>query len=184
MTYSERMLAGIAANGMVQNVFGEWIDPDERRPSPCIQIPITAEMRARDAMRQAPTPSAWKLKATLSEANLGIVRPVPKVQKPPKVIAPPVPAPEPAKPLLCKCGRKLAKDNARTTCVRCHWQAKCRAERRARRVKCDTLGCSRLLRAGRASGLCKKCSTKLNHPAAKRRWREKRKREREGRLCV
>lgn len=160
MIYAER--------NVVQNVFGEWIDPTESGAPPCRIIPVTPEMRARDAARPVFVSSDWKIKATLSEANLGVVRHAPK-----KVVAPP--PPKPAGPRLCACGRKLAKDNKRETCYLCRWHKKCRAERRARRFPCDTPGCRHLLRFGRKGGLCKTCANKLRHPEVKRRYRARKK---------
>lgn len=120
---------------LVQNVFGDWVDPNERRPSPCVSIPITDEIRRLDAAGKLPR---MKLAG-----------------------------------MYCACGRKMAKSNTRGTCYLCRWHNKCRSERLARRVKCDT--CPRLLRYGRTGGLCKKCNNKLRHPEHKRRWRERRK---------
>jgi hypothetical protein len=154
---------------LVQDIFGEWVDPHERRPPPCISIPITPEMRARDAARQSFTSSDWKIKATLSEANLGI-RPMPKPKVVQRRTAPPKPGPR-----HCPCGRKLAKDNPRGTCYLCRWQYKCRAERRARRKPCDTTGCRRLLRFGREKGLCEKCTMRAHHAEVKRRWRARKR---------
>lgn len=166
MIYADRTL------GLVQNVFGEWVDPHERRSAPCRSIPLTAEMRNFDAAKNAARTavSDWKIKSSLSEANLGIVR---QTLKPKQIVAPP--PPKPAGPRRCACGRKLAKDNYRETCYLCRWHKKCRAERRARRVKCDTVGCRGLLRFGRTSGLCKRCANKLRHPEVKRRYRARKK---------
>lgn len=155
---------------LVQNVFGEWVDPHERRSPPCIQIPITAEMRARESGPRPSLSSDWKIKAELSEANLGIQRPESK----PKIVQHRVP--KPVGPRLCACGRKLAKDNPRSTCYLCRWHKKCRAERRAKRFPCDNNPkCHRLLRFGRNSGLCKDCANKLRHPEVKRRYRARKK---------
>lgn len=58
------------------NVFGEYVDPDEReyQPPPCRSIPVTDELRRRDqqmqhARERAQSPD-WKIKAELSQANL------------------------------------------------------------------------------------------------------------------
>lgn len=158
-------------SNLVQNVFGEWVDPNERHVAPCIQIPITPAIRAADAARQPRTVSSdWPLKAMLCASPVQAPKPKSPKKQPP--------APEPAEsegPRRCACGRALAKANQRQTCYLCRWHKKCRGERLARRVACDTPGCHRLLRYGRTSGLCKKCGNKLRHPEHKRRWRAKKK---------
>lgn len=136
MIYTEQR----TSTNLVQNVFGDWVDPNERRPPPCISIPITDEIRRLDAAGQLP-------RRRLAG-------------------------------MFCACGRKMAKGNHRGTCYLCRWHKKCREERRSRRVKCDTPGCSRLLRFGRSGGLCKTCNNKLRHPEHKRRWREKKRAQR------
>jgi len=236
-------------NGQVQNIFMEWVDPNEAGPPPCRVIPITDEIRAKDAADRAAreTRPDWAIKAELSQENLHLVRRkvgpnriepkprvtaaprrvrAPKAPRPVKEPTPPrtrptcgeckaslawnsqatlcpkctklaarpkcsncsavltrnkrgdlctkcqdqakprpapataLPAPVPATQLVrvCKCGRRLRPSNQRDTCFECAGLILNKEQRLARRVKCDTPACERLLRFGRTSGLCCDCT--------------------------
>lgn len=250
-----------ANTNLVQDVFGDWVEPQVAAPPPCRTIPITPEIRARDeaerAAREAKAPD-WKIKAELSLQNLQVVRrPLRTARIEPRpriVLAAPKPKPvrEPRPPKVrpqcacgqpmnwgaapgtkcwtcarqkdarlcaeckgklhantqgdicakcrrptltklpeaipldrfCPCGNRLSPRNDGQLCAACNGKAKSKAERMARRVKCDTATCTRMLRWPRRSGICGHCAYNVeNRAATVARYREKRTRE-AGTKCV
>ena len=115
---------------LVQNVFGEWVSPHPYVPPPCVSIPVTPYLQARDAAERAKreTFSDWTIKASLSERNLlG-----PKQRKPYTRTAParqgavrePRPRMEANGRPSCSCGMWVTWDAEGMPCWRCRRKAK------------------------------------------------------------
>lgn len=230
-----------AERALVQNVFMEWVEPTEAGPPPCRTIPVTDEIRARDAAARAAREKRpdWAIKAELSQDNLVLVRrPVGpgRVEHCPRIVTrrPPPPRKEwprcacgariswnrtecppclkaraarrkctgcgeflypnvkadtcpkcrpkrrkkSAKVRLCSCGRRLRPSNLRDTCFECRGITLSREQRLARRVKCATPECKRLLRFPRKEGLCGVCMDRtVTRKEVVERYRAKKLRE-------
>lgn len=147
------------------------------QPAPVRIIPVTPELRARDAaeLAQRQSKMTWRRPEPLPPRNYTFPAGRSDGKRPSTKTLAPAPASPPAVIRRCDCGRKLAKTNKLGLCVLCRWQKKCRAARLARRVKCANPNCKNLLRAKRTEGICGACNQKLNNPEVKRRWREKKK---------
>ena len=90
----------MSSNPFLSSIFAREVvavDEAEYRPSPCRTIPVTEEMRRRDAeeqrRRELARVSAWPLKRELSVTNLRMVQPVAPAlrQQPQPVVLPPAP---------------------------------------------------------------------------------------------
>lgn len=168
------------------SIFGEWepnIKPSEITIAPCRTIPVTDEMRARDAeqrrLREIVPASAWTIKASLNPDEL---------RKRPKS-APPEPG-KPKRthvlnrpPRFCSCGTQLDRRNKSGACVHCCRKLIAPATKRRKQAPsppvaptfCSGVGCKRKLRPkGAIVGLCYECLQKSVR-AAKRKPKKARK---------
>lgn len=124
----------------------DFQDPAANPPAPCRSIPITEEIRARDAAAQAArAPSSdWKIKSQLSLDNLRLVR-----------RAPVGPLRREDRPRLVAIPRRIAVPRPRKEPKPARIRPKC-GECKAN-LKCATPECKRLLRFPRTEGVCGVC---------------------------